>query len=336
MTKAVSLLASAAVAITMGMSGCAENSQLEETNNQGAIEAEGKPKVVVSSSILCDLTAQIAQETIAQTCLINREQDPHTYNTNTSSRKAIETAQLVLYDGYNLVPAIEDLVTSVDSPAPKVAVYEEAVTKPIMAAHHHHDHEQENSQEKEELEADPHVWHDVENVIAAVEVIEKELAAVNPDQAEFYQKNAEQFQERLKELDNWVKKQVATIPQTKRTLVTTHEAFNYYTQAYGFTNSKALQGISTEDSPAAADVKQLVKMLKEIKVPTIFSEAAGNDKIIATVAREAKVKVADEGLRTETLGNKDSETGTYIGMIVTNTCIIVEGLDGQCSMFNVQ
>ncbi|MGC1247614.1 MAG: metal ABC transporter substrate-binding protein, partial [Spirulinaceae cyanobacterium] len=252
----------------------------------------------------------------------------HSYTTTTANRKAIETAQLVLYDGYDLIPAIEDIVeSSVDTPANKVAVYEEAVTEPIMAKHDHHEHE------GEELEADPHVWHNVQNVIAAVEVIEKELAAVNPEEKQFYEDNAKQFKRELEELDSWVKKQVATIPQQKRTLVTTHEAFNYYIQAYGFEGSEALQGLSTEDSPAAADVKKLVKMLRETQVPTIFSEAASNDKIIATVAREAAVKVAEESLLTDALGKKDSETGTYIGMMVTNTCTIVEGLDGQCNGF---
>ncbi len=350
--KTISFLGSIAAAIAIGISSCSESSPNQETDTD-ALDAQGKPEVVVSSTILCDLTEQIAQETINQTCLLDRQQDPHTYSTTTSDRKAIETAQLILYDGYNLVPAIEKIVESLDNQTSQVAVFEEAVTEPIMAEPHDHghedekghDHEEEHDPEEEhdhkekkaaqgeEMEADPHVWHDVKNVIAAVDIIEKELVAANPGEAELYGENAEQLKKQLEKLDSWVKEQVATIPEQKRTLVTTHEAFNYYTQAYGFNSSEALQGLSTEEKPAAADIKALVKTVKETQVPTIFSEVANSDKLIATVAREAGVEVAPESLITEALGEQESKTGTYIDMMINNTCTIVEGLDGQCNDF---
>jgi len=334
--NAYRFLCSAMMTMTLGVVGCSSNNQTAETT-----ATSSKPEVVASSTILCDLTQQIAQDTIELNCLMEPEQDPHSYNTTPSDRKAMETAALILYGGYQLVPAIEDLVEATDTPAPKVAVYEEAVTDPILAEHHHHDegeHADEHKDEgeekgehTEELEPDPHVWHNVQNGIAIAKVIEKKLAEVNPEQAQLYAENAEQLKGQLEELDAWVKQQVATIPAGKRILVTTHDAFNYYIQAYGFENSEALQGLSTEEQPTAAQVKALVEKVTIAKVPTIFAEVSANDQVIGTVAREADVKLSEQELLAGALGAEGSEAGTYIGMIASNTCTIVNGLGGQCS-----
>ena len=119
---------------------------------------------------------------------------------------------------------------------------------------------------------------------------------MNPEQAPFYAENATQLQGELEALDIWVEEQVATIPEGQKTLITTHDGFNYYIQAYGFQNSTALQGISTEEQPTATRVKELVEKIEESKVPTIFAETSGNDRALETVAREAGVRVAQQKL----------------------------------------
>ncbi|NEO61852.1 MAG: zinc ABC transporter solute-binding protein, partial [Moorea sp. SIO4G2] len=256
-------------------------------------------------------------------------------------------------------PEIIKLVQATNTPVPKIAVHDQAVPSPIMAeAHHHDDHEQEKDDHKddhkdhhdhdhdheeektgsahsdEELEPDPHIWHNVQNAIKMVEVIRSQLAAVNPDDQELYAKNAKQLTTNLEQLDAWVKAQVATIPKGQRQLITTHDALGYYINAYGFSDSDALQGLSAEEAPTAARVKELVQKIKKSKVPTIFAEVTTNDKVIGTVAREAKVKLSEQKLLVDGLGEKGSDTGTYIGMITSNTCAIVDGLGGNCSSFD--
>ncbi|NEP03027.1 MAG: zinc ABC transporter solute-binding protein [Symploca sp. SIO2E9] len=337
------------IIMTVGMVGCSSDNQTTKT-----ITTSDKLEAVASSSILCDLTQQIAQDTVELTCLMDPEQDPHTYNITPSARKAMETAALILYSGYELAPVIEGVVEAMDTPAPKIAVYEEAVPEPLLAEHHHHheeeehdhheeeehahegEHEHEEEEKvanKEELEPDPHVWHNVQNSVAIVEVIEAKLAEVNPEQAQLYAENAKQLKGQLGKLDAWVKQQVATIPAGQRTLVTTHDAFNYYIQAYGFENSEALQGVSTDEKPTAARVKELVAKVKASNVPTIFAEATANDQVIGTVAREVGLKISEQKLLSDALGAEGSDSGTYIGMIATNTCTIVNGLGGKCTPF---
>lgn len=297
------------------------NGNIEPANQISNLE---KPSVVVADSILCNLTETIAQETVELECLIDPDQDPHTYNATPSQRQTIETAQLILYGGYGLNPAIEKLVTATKIDAPKVAVNEIAVANPIMSEHDHHDHEEEA--DHREIQADPHVWHDVQNAIAITEVIRASLTEINPDAAAEYDQNTEQLHRTLQQLDDWIKTQIATIPSDQRVLVTTHEAFNYYVQAYGLDQSSALQGISSETAPTANRLKELVYQIQATNVPTIFTEATGGDRIINTVAREAGVNVADQTLLADSLGTTDS----YIEMMQHNTCAITNGLGGEC------
>ena len=149
-SKTNHLFTSTFLALSVSIVGCSssDNSTLETTTS--------KPQVIASSSILCDLTQKIAQDTVNLTCLMEPEQDPHTYNITPGDLQAMETADLILYGGYKLVPAIEDSVAAIDTPAPKIAVYEQAVPDPILAEHlhahdddalpilaehHHHEHE---------------------------------------------------------------------------------------------------------------------------------------------------------------------------------------------------
>jgi manganese/iron transport system substrate-binding protein len=326
----------------IGLSSCSQ-----ETTTPSPT-AEQAPEVVASNSILCDLTEKIARDTIALKCLISPEQDPHTYTTKPSDRQALETAQLVLYGGYGLEMGLEGLIESVNSPAPKIAVFEQAVSEPMMTAAHAHDEESDahahdeesdahahdeesdaHAHDEEKLVPDPHVWLDVENAIAIAKIIQDRLSTLNPDQAETYTQNAAELTADLERLNTWITDQIETIPASQRILITTHDAFNYFTQAYNFQDAEALQGLSTEETPTAAQVKTLVTKIKTAKVPAIFAEVSTNDRAIATVAREANVKVATPPLLTGGLG----ETETYTEMMTVNTCTIVDNLGGQCTPF---
>ncbi len=153
----------------------------------------------------------------------------------------IDEAALGLYSGY-VAPGLIGMVEASNSPAPKVAVYEVAVTETLMwegddhangheeDAHGHkeeehadeHGHEgEEHSEEKEALVADPHIWHNG----AIATVIAAQLANVNPDQSDFYQTNATALAAQFAELDVWIQTQIETIPVSDRKLVTTHNAF---------------------------------------------------------------------------------------------------------------
>ncbi|MCY7272802.1 MAG: zinc ABC transporter substrate-binding protein, partial [Phormidesmis sp. CAN_BIN44] len=123
------------------------------------------------------------------------------------------------------------------------------------------------------------------------------------------------------------------IPPATRKLVTTHDALGYYAEAYNVPVEGALEGISTEEKPTAARVKELVTTITVAKVPTIFAEVSINPQLIETVAKEANVKVSDQELFTDGLGEPGSSGETYQKMLTANTKAIVEGLGGQFTAF---
>ncbi len=307
------------LALTISLfSGCVQS----RTSNSVAVSGKGI-KVVVSNSVLCDLTKQVAGNTVDLTCLIKSGADPHVYQATPSDRKAIEAAQLLLYGGYNFEPTLIKLIKASSSSAPKVAVDEVAVPTP------------QKFSEDGKVENDPHVFHDAQNGIRMVEAIQTNLAKVAPDSAELYAKNAKAITSELTQIDGWIKSQIATIPAASRTLVTTHDALGYYSKAYGIPIA-ALEGISTEEKPTAARVKDTVKAVQKAKVPTIFPELSINPKLIRTVAKEAKVKVSDRQIFADGLGEVGSEGDSYQKMLKANTKTIVEGLGGKYTEFQAK
>jgi len=378
----------ATVSLGLGLVGCSQEptAQSDDAAAETAAEAVSVelPQVVATTSVICDLTEQIAQDTIALTCLMDAGQDPHTYQAKPSDRQAIDGADLVLYDGYDFAPGLIGLVDASSNAAPKVAVYEAAVTDPLMGEGHDHDHdhghdhaegeahdhdhaeeeghdhdhaegeahdhaegEAHNHAEGEdhdhdhaegeahdhgegELVADPHIWHSATNNAAIAEVIATNLAKVNPDQAEVYEQNAATLTEQFAALDTWIQTQVDTIPSGNRNLVTTHDAFRYYADAYGIEVKGALSGLSTEEQPSAATLTGLVDQVKEAQVPAIFAESTTNPDLINTVASNAAVKVAEQPLFVAGPGGAGTAAETTQEMLVANTCTIVNALGGTC------
>ena len=141
-TKSFRLLSKlTALSLTLTAFSCTQptDEQAQDTSSQPSeVSADGAPQVVASYSVLCDLTEQIAQDTVDVACLIDAGQDPHTYSATPEDRRAIEEADLVLYGGYEFEPAIIQMVEATSIPAPKVAVSEVAVSDPLMGEHHDH------------------------------------------------------------------------------------------------------------------------------------------------------------------------------------------------------
>ncbi len=325
----------AALSLICGLLGCGPTSETSQptpapvnnvvapqTDTSPVPEASGKgPLVVATNTVACGLTKEIAGDTIDLKCLIDPGSDPHVYQPKPDDSKAIEQAKLILYGGYNFEPGLIKLIKATSNPAPKVAVDEVAVPKP------------QKFEEDGKTVTDPHVWHNAQNGIAIAQVISQELIKVAPNNAATYTSNTQKLTNEISRIDSWIKLQITTIPLKQRKLVTTHDAFGYYSKAYKIPIEGALGGISTEEAPTPARVGALANDIKKQGVPTIFAETTINPKLIEAVAKEAKVKVSDRELFADGLGEKGTEGETYEGMLIANTRTIVEGLGGKYTEF---
>jgi manganese/iron transport system substrate-binding protein len=313
------------------------------TNVAGVNTGAKRPKVVVTTTILCDMTKEIAGDTLDLNCLLKPGVDGHVYEAVPQDRRAIEDAQLILYSGYNFEPNLVKLIQSVSNSVPKIAVAEAAVQKPLMGTEHDHGesgseagNKADNQSTKGEQAPDPHVWQNAANGAAMVKVIENQLAKLAPEKASLYTQNATRLTTELTQIHTWIQSQIATIPASNRKLVTTHDAMGYYAVAYGIPVEGALQGLSTEEKPTANRIKALVREVKASGVPTLFAEVVVNPKLIEAVAKEANVKISDQELYSDSLGEPGSAADTYPKMLIANTKAIVEGLKGQYTAFQLK
>jgi manganese/iron transport system substrate-binding protein len=293
--------------------GCQpQSSDRNETQNN-------KPKVVSTSTIIADLVERVGGDEIEAKGILKPGTDPHVYEPVPADSVAFEEAELIFYNGYNLEPGLIRMMNAAGVKAKKVAVGE--VVTPLDA-------------DKEGKKVpDPHVWGNAKNAIAMVNEIRDRLSEISPeDQPEFTQ-NAAQLTQELQRLDSWISQQIQTIPRDRRKLVTTHDAFQYYTRAYGLEMAGTLIGISTEEQPSAQTVKNLSDSIQKTNIPTIFAETTINPTLLQAVAEEAGVKIAPRELYSDSLGAPNSEGDSYIKMMVSNTRAIVEGLGGKYSEF---
>jgi manganese/iron transport system substrate-binding protein len=338
-----------AAAFTVGLlAGCGAPAPQSPTTATPAATATVStgPNVVATTSVLCDLAKEIAETTVNLTCLVGAGEDPHTYVPKPEDRKAIDDAALVLYAGYDFEPSLVKLVKASPNSAPKIAVHEVAVPQPLMGEVEHEPEAGAGQADPKAATAehnageakapDPHVWHNAQNGVRMVEVIKIQLEKVSPANTALYEKNAQAARDRLNQLDRWIKAQIATIPASTRKLITTHDALGYYAAAYGIPIEGALQGLSTEEKPTAARIKELVEEIKATQVPTVFAEVTANPKLITAVAKEAQVKLSDKELYADGLGAPGSAGETYEKMLIANTQAIVEGLGGRFAPFSPQ
>ncbi|HAX74537.1 MAG TPA: metal ABC transporter substrate-binding protein [Cyanobacteria bacterium UBA11372] len=308
----------AAVGVLLAFWLHACNQQTGDRTNPGT---DNKPNVVATSTIIADLTERVGQGEIELTGILPAGSDPHVYEPVPKDTQALEKANLILYNGYNLEPGLIKLMNAAGIKSKKVAVGE--VVKPLQL-----------QKDGKETVPDPHVWGDVENAIQMVNAIRDALIELSPEDREIFTKNAAQLNGELKQLDTWIGQQIQTIPPERRKLVTTHDAFQYYARAYGLSIIGTLIGISTEEQPSAKTVQQLVEALKKTQVPAIFAETTINPALINTVAQEAGIKLAPQQLYSDSIGAKNSPANSYIKMMEANTRTIVEALGGKSTPFN--
>lgn len=282
-------------------------------------EADARPLVVSTSTILTDLVAQIGREAIQVTGILAPGADPHIYEPVPADSQVLEKADLVLYNGYNLEPGLIKLMQAAGNNTRQVAVGE--VVPPLQL------------DKGREVVPDPHVWGNVENVIRMVNLIREELIQLAPANKEEFTQNAARLTNELEQLDTWIDQQIQTIPENQRNLVTTHDAFQYYSRAYTIPVVGTLIGISTEEQPSAQTVRKLVESVKAAGIPAIFAETTINPALIQTVAKEAGVKLAPRQLYSDSIGVPGSDGDSYIKMMVANTRTIVEALGGKYTPF---
>ena len=196
--------------------------------------------------------------------------------------------------------------------------------------HEEHGHEEEHEDEGHEDEhahgeLDPHFWFDPLRVQQAVNAISAQLSTLDPAGQTAYRENAAAYNRELDDLHAWITEQVSVLPDDHRVLVTSHDAYQYYAQRYGFEIVGTIFPLSTEVEPSAQDLAMLAELIEHEGVPAVFGETTHSDRMLRRIAEETGATIIS-GLYSGSLGEPGGEAGNYIDMMQHNTTTIVEAL----------
>lgn len=302
------------LALAVSLAACGAPKEKEKEKENGA---PGKVKITTTIGMIADIVKQVGGDHVEVTGLMKSGVDPHLYKASQGDLKKLDQADIIFYNGLHLEGKMTDVFEKMEKTKPTVAV-----TKNIPES-------KLRGMEDGTGAHDPHVWFDVKHWISATETVRDELSKHDAVNAADYKKNAEAYIKQLEELNQFAKEQIASIPEKQRVLVTAHDAFGYFGDAYGI-KVMGLQGISTASEYGSKDVSDLRDYLVANKIKAVFVESSVPKKSIEAVIEGAKkqgheVQIGGE-LFSDAMGEEGTPEGNYIGMVKHNINTIVQAL----------
>ena len=176
-------------------------------------------------------------------------------------------------------------------------------------------------------EFDPHAWQSVENEQIYVRNIADALCGVDQSKCSEFRANAEGYTKELASLHATIKIAVGALPEDRRTVITSHDAFGYFSHAYGIT-FLAPEGVSTESEASAKDVARLIEQIREDKASALFVENISDPRLIEQISRETGRKIRG-ALYSDALSAKDGPAPSYVEMMQYNTRLLTAAMTGS-------
>ncbi len=279
-------------------------------------------QIVATTGHINDALQAITEGTPAQIKLLcGPGVDPHSYSASTGDVKAMEAADLIVYNGFHLEAQLEGLLKDTF----KGKSWSMASAFP-------------NEQRLDWVEDgaidpnapfDPHIWNHLAGWATCVEALAKHLGAASPKNAERFETNGKAYAKNVRDAHDWAKEALAAIPEDRRFLVSGHDAFNYFAKAYGL-DTVAVLGVGNDQEADIQTMKSVAKTIADRKVPVIFMESLTNPKITKALQEASeslgwKVKIADDTLYSDDLGESAPQS-TYLGAFRSNVELIQRAL----------
>jgi zinc/manganese transport system substrate-binding protein len=265
-------------------------------------QAEDRISVVAAFSVLGDFVKNVGGDRVEVTTLVGPNNDVHVYSPTPGDTKRIAPARAVFMNGLGLEGWIARLVTASGSKAPVVIASTGVKTR--------------NAVDGGSTGIDPHAWQSVANAKRYVANIRDSLDAVDPAGKATYDANAAVYISKLDALEEEVRSAVEKIPADRRKIITTHDAFGYFGDAYGMTFI-APEGVSTDAEPSAKVIAEIIGQIRRQKIPAVFMENITDPRLIREIARETAAKIGGT-LYSDALSGLSGPAGSYIDMMRHN------------------
>jgi zinc/manganese transport system substrate-binding protein len=269
--------------------------------------AQEKISVVATFSILGDLVQNVGGDRVAVTALVGPNSDTHVFSPTPADARKLGAAKVVFVNGLGLEGWIARLVKASGTKAPAVVASAGVKSRKMEDGHHHgHSH----------AETDPHAWQSIANAKLYVANIRDGLSKADPAGKDAYAANAAAYLAKLDALEQEVKAAVAKIPADRRKVITTHEAFGYFSSAYGM-EFIAPSGVSADSGPSARDVAKIIAQIKKQKIPAVFMENVSDPRMMQQIAKESGARIGGT-LYSDALSDASGPAASYIEMMRSN------------------
>jgi zinc/manganese transport system substrate-binding protein len=259
--------------------------------------------VVASFSILADFAREIGGDRVEIRTLVGPDGDVHVYQPSPADAQSLSQAKLIIVNGLALEGWMSRLIAAAGAKAPVVVA-----TKGVKP--------REGEAESGEKGVDPHAWQSIANARIYVANILAGLSSADPADSDYFRARADAYLVRLDVTEEKVRAAIAAIPAQNRRIITTHDAFGYFGQAYGFTFI-APEGLSTESEPSARDVARLISQIRREKAPAVFLENISDPRLMRRIAGESGTKIGG-ALYSDSLSPPEGPAATYIAMMEHN------------------
>jgi ABC-type Zn uptake system ZnuABC Zn-binding protein ZnuA len=283
-----------------------------------AIHAQ-KPKVLATTTMIADMAQNIAGNKLDVESLLPLGGDPHIYDPTPTDVKRVTEAQLILVNGLTLEGWMKELIENSGTKA-KVVTVTEGVAALTSAEH--------------QGSADPHAWMTASNGLIYVQNILNAVSTLAPEHTDYFEKNAAIYADKLKQLDAYMYQKIAEIPEKRRILITSHDAFHYYGLRYGLRLESVL-GTSTDADVQTSDIIRLINVIKQSGVTAIFVESTINPKLLKQLAKDNNVVIGGS-LFADSMGDSASGANSYLNMLKHNTDVITRALSLSSSAIEAQ
>ncbi len=279
-------------------------------------------RITATTSIVADLARSIGGSEVIVESLMGPGVDPHLYKASARDVSRIQEADILVYNGLHLEGKMGDIFEDrKESGSPAIAIAEAGVPDSLLL-----------ESDTYQGNFDPHIWFDAELWIRAGYALAIALGELDSTRKNIFSVRATEYEDKLMEVDVYVHNRVSEIPEEKRVLITSHDAFGYFGKAYGF-EVRGLQGISTVTEAGAADIQNLAQMVAERRIPAMFVESSVSPRGIQAVreaVRDREFDVSIGGtLYGDALGGEATSAATYSGMVRHNIDTIVQALSND-------
>lgn len=299
--------------ISLLLSGCAAQTQQEEKTARVNVVATTYPVYLFASAVTQGVDGVVVQrlDTGSTSCL-------HDYTLSVNDMKKLETADVIAMNGADLEEFMEDaLKTS------KAVVIDcsEGVSLLENRSHHHED----EAQEHDHGHYDPHYWMNPGNAQIMVKNLQEKLAQIDPENEELYAQNRLLTQARLESCDSAAKDCFAGAPVEITGLITFHDGFQYFCHAYDLPLLEAIEEEAGSEA-SAQEIQEITQLVKDQKIPVVFTEVNGSDSTAQAIQRETGCQVSQ---LTMMMDGPNGELDQYCGGIMGNVAAVINGFAGE-------